>query len=333
MTDSALLVHRTVLVTGAGGFIGSHLVERLLDEGARVRVFLRYTSRSDTGSLGWLPPEKQSRLDCVFGDLRDQHAVAQAMSGADLVFHLGALIAIPYSYVHPQEVVETNVMGTLNVLLAAQAHRPSRLVHTSTSEVYGTALRVPMDEQHPLQAQSPYSASKIAADKLVESFARSFEVPAVVVRPFNAYGPRQSARAVIPTIVSQALLREKVQLGDTTPTRDFTYVSDTVDGFVRAVMTEGVVGMTFNLGNDHEISVGDLAELIVELVGRPVPIEKDPARLRPVASEVRRLRADYTLARERLGWQPQVPLREGLRHTIAWIRQHPEHFAPEKYRI
>jgi NAD dependent epimerase/dehydratase len=333
MTDRASLAHRTVLVTGAAGFIGSHLVERLLDEAARVRVFLRYTSRSDMGSLRWLPPQRQAQLEVVFGDLRDQHAVTEAMSGVDLVFHLGALIAIPYSYVHPTEVVETNVMGTLNVLLAAQVHRPTRLVHTSTSEVYGTALRVPIDEQHPLQAQSPYSASKIAADKLVESFARSFQVPAVVVRPFNTYGPRQSARAVIPTVISQALLREVIQLGDLTPTRDFTYVTDTVDGFMRAALTDGVLGETFNLGNDREISVGELAALIVELVGRQVHIETDPARVRPVASEVRRLCADYSLARDRLAWQPSVSLREGLRRTIDWIRQHPELFVPERYTI
>lgn len=325
--------NRRILVTGAGGFIGSHLTERLVREGARVRAFVRYNSRHDVGLLALLPADSRAAIEIVAGDLRDGEAVRAAMQGIDVVFHLGALIAIPYSYVHPQEVVETNVMGTLNVLLAAQVHRPSRLVHTSTSEVYGTALRVPMDEQHPLQAQSPYSASKIAADKLVESFARSFELPAVVVRPFNAYGPRQSARAVIPTIVSQAILREKIRLGDTTPTRDFTYVTDTVDGFIRAASTDGVAGTTFNLGNDDEISVGDLANLIVELVGRPVPIDMDPARLRPASSEVRRLRADYTLARDRLGWQPQVSLRDGLRSAIAWIRQHPQLFAPDTYQI
>ncbi|MBC8445694.1 MAG: GDP-mannose 4,6-dehydratase, partial [Chloroflexi bacterium] len=297
MTEEQSLTHRSVLVTGAGGFIASHLVERLVGEGAKVRAFLRYTSRSDIGCLRLAPPETCARIEFIFGDLRDEHAVAEAMRGVEIVFHLGALIAIPYSYVHPREVVETNVIGTLNVLMAARTHQPVRVVHASTSEVYGTALRVPIDEDHPLQAQSPYSASKIGADKLVESFVRSFAVPAVTIRPFNTYGPRQSARAVIPTIISQALACDEIHLGDLTPTRDFTYVSDTVDGFVRGATAEGVMSETFNLGSDREISIGDLARLIIQLIGRPVEVKTDLARIRPSASEVRRLRADNRKAK------------------------------------
>ncbi|MBI5032967.1 MAG: GDP-mannose 4,6-dehydratase [Chloroflexi bacterium] len=327
------LVNIPVLVTGAGGFIASHLVERLVSEGARVRAFVRYTARSDIGYLRLAPPDVLSKIDFVFGDLRDENAVADAMRGIDIVFHLGALIAIPYSYLHPREVVETNVIGTLNVLMAARAHKTSRVIHTSTSEVYGTALRVPIDEEHPLQGQSPYSASKIGADKLVESFVRSFEVPAVTIRPFNTYGPRQSARAVIPTIISQALTRDEIYLGDLTPTRDFTYVADTADGFVRAALADSVIGETINLGNDREISVGELAQLIIQLVGRPVELKTDPARVRPSASEVRRLHADNRKAKAKLGWSPRTSFDEGLAKTIDWIRAHPEFFAPERYTV
>jgi len=322
-----------VLVTGAGGFIGSHLVERLLADGARVRAFVRYTARSDIGYLRLLPPPVRSQIEFIFGDLRDEHAVAEAMRGQEVVFHLGALIAIPYSYVHPREVVATNIIGTLNVLMAAKDQKPARILHTSTSEVYGTALHVPIDESHPLQGQSPYSASKIGADKLVESFVRSFEVPAVTVRPFNTYGPRQSARAVIPTIISQALWREVIRLGDLTPTRDFTYVSDIVDGFVRAATAEGVIGETVNLGSDGEIAIGDLARLIIDLVGRPVELATEAGRVRPAASEVRRLHADYGRARELFGWQPGTSLKDGLRQTIDWVRDHPEYFRPDAYTV
>ncbi len=329
----SVLTHVPVLVTGAGGFIGSHLTERLVADGAKVRAFVRYTARSDIGYLRLAPPEIRSQIEFVFGDLRDEHAVVEAMRGVDVVFHLGALIAIPYSYVHPREVVETNVMGTLNVLMAAKQHRTPRLVHTSTSEVYGTALRVPIDEDHPLQGQSPYSASKIGADKLVESFARSFEIPAVTIRPFNTYGPRQSARAVIPTIIAQALTRGEVYLGDLTPTRDFTYVADTVDGFVRAATANAVIGDTINLGNDREISIGELARLIIQLIGRPIELKSDPARIRPAASEVRQLHADNRKAKAKLGWWPRTPFEDGLRHTIDWIRAHPEYFTPERYTL
>jgi len=333
MSEARSLAGRSVLVTGAGGFIGSHLVERLVAEGAQVRAFLRYTSRSDVGYLCLASSNTLERVQLFYGDLRDEQAVGEAMRGTDVAFHLGALISIPYSYIHPREVVETNVLGTLNVLRAAQANAPARLVHTSSSEVYGTALRVPIGEDHPLQAQSPYSASKIGADKLVESFVHSYDVPAVTLRPFNTYGPRQSARAVIPTIISQALSREEIYLGDLTPTRDFTYVSDTVDGFIRAATAESVIGEVINLGSDHETSIGDLARLIVRLVGRAVQVKKDPKRLRPPSSEVRRLHADNRKAEMKLGWAPQTSLEEGLCQTIEWIRAHPDLYEPERYSI
>jgi dTDP-glucose 4,6-dehydratase len=273
------------------------------------------------------------RVELVAGDLRDLPALQAAARGCSHIFHLGAVISIPYSYVHPAEVVETNVIGTLNVLLAAREERVERLVHTSTSEVYGTALRVPIDEGHPLQGQSPYSASKIGADKLAESFYRSFDLPVVTVRPFNTYGPRQSSRAVIPTIITQALSLPVLRLGNLEAKRDLTYVSDTMRGFLRAAEAQGVEGETFNLGTGREVSVGELTRLILELSGQEKPIELDPQRLRPAKSEVGRLLADNRLARERLGWQPQVTLEEGLKRTIDWIGRHPEHYRPDQYQI
>ena len=324
--------NKTVLVTGAGGFIGSHLVERLAASGARVRAFVRYNSRADWGLLAALPDETVARLEIIAGDLRDLPAVIEAMRGADLVFHLGALIAIPYSYVHPAEVVDVNVTGTLNVLLAAREAEPERVVHTSSSEVYGTARTVPIDENHPLQGQSPYSASKIGADKIAESFFRSFDVPVATVRPFNTYGPRQSDRAVIPTIISQALTQDTVRLGNLDATRDLTYVADTVAGFLAVGETDGVLGETFNLGAGSEITIGDLAERVIALTGRDARIEIDPARLRPPKSEVERLVSDNTLARTRLGWTPQIPLDEGLSLTIDWIRANLDRYQPGSYQ-
>ncbi|HEB65883.1 MAG TPA: SDR family NAD(P)-dependent oxidoreductase [Chloroflexi bacterium] len=313
---------KTVLVTGAGGFIGSHLTEQLAAQGAQVRAFVRYNSRGDWGLLRLLPAEWMAQVEVVAGDFRELSTIKAAMEGVSHVFHLGALIAIPYSYLHPAEVVETNVIGTLNVLLAARELGVERVVHTSTSEVYGTALRVPIDESHPLQGQSPYSASKIGADKIAESFYRSYDLPVVTVRPFNTYGPRQSTRAVIPTIITQALTQDVVRLGNLDAKRDLTYVSDTVAGFLKAAQTPGVEGQTFNLGVGAEISIGELAHKIIALIGRPVEIEIDPARLRPAKSEVQRLLSDNSLARERLGWQPQVSFDEGLTRTIEWMREH-----------
>ncbi len=321
------------MVTGAGGFIGSHLVETLVASGAQVRAFVRYNSRGDWGLLSMLPADRLRQVEVIAGDLRDPAAVGAALQGVTHVFHLAALIAIPYSYLHPGEVVETNVIGTLNVLQAARQAGLERLVHTSTSEVYGTALRVPIDENHPLQGQSPYSASKIGADKLAESFYRAFDLPVVTVRPFNTYGPRQSARAVIPTIITQALSGDVIRLGNLEARRDLTYVTDTVAGFLRAAETPGIEGQTFNLGTGTEIRIRDLAREIVALIGREIEIQVDPARLRPEKSEVQRLISDNRRAQEVLGWVPQVPLREGLAHTIEWIAAHLDHYRPQSYQL
>ena len=321
---------RRVLVTGAGGFIGSHLCERLVELGADVRGFFRYTSG---GTLGWIDQSAaRSAIEPVLGDLRDADAVQNAVRGVDVVFHLGALIGIPYSYVHPRETFDTNATGTLNVVTAARDHEVSLVVHTSTSETYGTAAYVPIDEAHPLQAQSPYSATKIAADKLAESFHHSYGLPVTTVRPFNTYGPRQSPRAVIPTIASQALHGTKISLGHVTPTRDFTFVSDTVEGFVRAAEA-AVVGQTFNLGSGQEISVGGLVELIGEILEKELRVEHDASRDRPDASEVDRLVSDNSRAREILGWEPTVPLRDGLRRTVEWIDARPDALSPHAYAI
>jgi dTDP-glucose 4,6-dehydratase len=315
---------RQVLVTGAGGFIGSHLVEALLERGANVRAFVRYTSRKDPGLLRHLSAEDFSKLEVIAGDLRDERAVRQAVRGCWIVFHLGALISIPYSYVHPGEVASTNLMGTLNVLTACLDQGVERLVHTSTSEVYGTARQIPITEEHPLQAQSPYSASKIGADKLAESFFCTYQMPVVTVRPFNTFGPRQSARAVIPTIITQALAQDTIRLGSLTTLRDFTYVADTVQGFLLAAETAHVEGQVFNLGTGREISIGDLAQKVIRMLDRPVEIVLDSQRLRPEASEVLRLISDNSLAIQNLSWKPNYTLEEGLERTIAWIREHLE---------
>ena len=323
---------RRVLVTGAGGFIGSHLVERLVVSGAEVRAFFRYTSHGSHGWLGRAGEEIRDAIDPVLGDLRDADAVQRAVDGTEVVFHLGALIGIPYSYVHPRETMDTNVTGTFNVVTAARDHEVSLVVHTSTSETYGTATYVPIDEDHPLQAQSPYSATKIAADKLAQSFHHSYGLPLTTVRPFNTYGPRQSPRAVIPTIASQALRGTTVRLGHLAPTRDFTYVTDTVEGFVRAAAS-APVGQTFNLGSGEEISIGGLVELVGEILGKKLQVEHDPGRDRPDASEVDRLVSDNSRAREVLGWEPSVSLRDGLGRTVEWISANSQALSPHAYAI
>ncbi len=318
-----------VLVTGAGGFVGSHLVELLAGQGCAVRCFVRYNSENRIGMLRELPADVQAGLEIVMGDLRDPEAVRGAMRDVSAVFHLGALIAIPYSYRNPREVFETNVMGTFNVMAAARDLGTPRVVHTSTSETYGTARFVPITEAHPLQGQSPYSASKIGADKVAESFYTSFELPVVTVRPFNIFGPRQSARAVIPTIITQALTGDEVRLGTLSPTRDFTFVLNTAEGFLRAAECDAALGGVFNLGSGFEISIGDLAQTIIRLTGRPVTFRADEAeRLRPGKSEVQRLWADSTRAREVLGWTPRIGFEEGLRRTIDWIAAHLDHYRP-----
>ncbi len=324
---------RTALVTGAAGFIGSHLVEALLEQGVQVRAFVRYSSDHHIGNLRWLPAEKRAALEIVFGDLRDWDAVLSAARGVDAIFHLGALIAIPYSYRQPRDVVDVNVGGTLNVLLAARELGTPRLVITSTSEVYGTAQYEPIDEKHPLHPQSPYAASKVAQDALALSFYATYELPVRIVRPFNTFGPRQSARAVIPTIISQALAQDEVRLGALHPTRDLTYVSDTVRGFLLAAESEAALGQVVNLGTGQTISIGELARRIIALIGRDVPIVSDAQRVRPAKSEVLRLRSNNALARELIGWQPLISLDEGLQRTIDWIAEHLDLFDPRRYAV
>jgi len=321
------------LVTGAGGFIGSHLVERLLPLGAHVRCLVRYTSRGDIGLLRFVPPAILRQVEWAYGDLRDADAVRRCAEGCHTIFHLGALISIPYSYVHPREVVETNVLGTLNVLEAARACAVEQLIHTSSSEVYGTARYVPIDEGHPLQGQSPYSASKIGADRLAESYWRAFDVPVTTVRPFNTYGPRQSARAVIPTIVTQALTGKTVRLGNLQPTRDLTFVADTVTGMMAVAEAQGLVGQEINLGSGNEVSIADLVEKICAIVGHPVRVISEQRRKRPRLSEVERLLADTRKAQALLHWAPEVTLEEGLRQTVAWIAEHLGWYRPGEYQV
>lgn len=324
---------KKVLVTGAGGFIGSHLTEQLVREGADVRVFIRYTSNGSRGLLDLLPKDVQDAIDIHFGDLGDAEALRSAMRGRDVVFHLGALIAIPYSYINPVDVFRVNVTATQNVLSCARDLGTDRVVHTSTSEVYGTALYAPIDEKHPIQAQSPYSASKIAADAMVKSYHLSFDLPVATLRPFNTYGPRQSGRAVIPTIIGQALFSDRIELGSLTPTRDLTFVSDTVAGFLAVGHHEAAIGRVTNVGHGREISIGDLAQKIVGLVGRDVPITTSDTRIRPEKSEVFRLICDATWARETLGWSESFSLDQGLNEVIAFIRDHPNWVNISKYEV
>lgn len=322
---------KRVLVTGAGGFIGSHLTERLVELGADVRAFVHYNA---LGAWGWLDQSQlRDAIQVVTGDVMDRDSVRQALQGREIIFHLAALIAIPYSYQAPASYIRTNVEGTLNVLQAARDANIECVVHTSTSEVYGTAQYVPIDEAHPLRGQSPYSASKIGADKMAEAFHRSFGLPVVTVRPFNTFGPRQSARAVIPTIISQLFAGQAVRLGSLQPTRDLNFVANTVEGFIQAGSTPAAMGRTINLGSGREISIGDLAQLIAKLMGKSIILESEDKRMRPGGSEVERLLADNRLADELLGWQPVVNLEDGLQRTIEWIGQHPKRYRPNVYVV
>jgi NAD dependent epimerase/dehydratase len=334
------LVGKKVLITGADGFIGSHLTEALVRMGANVRAFVYYNSFNSWGWLDQSAPEITRQLDVFAGDVRDPHGVRTAMRGCDVVFHLAALIAIPYSYHSPDTYVETNVKGTLNVVQAARDLGIAKVVHTSTSEVYGTARFVPITEEHPLQPQSPYSASKIGADQMAMSFYHSFKTPVAICRPFNTYGPRQSNRAVLPTIITQiAAGARKIRLGNLTATRDFNFVEDTAAGFIAVAQSDASCGRAINLGTGHEISVGDVARLIAEIMDRPLEIEVEEQRLRPDGSEVERLLADATLARTLLGWTPKHGGRDGLRlglsKTIDWFgrAENLARYKPHVYNI
>jgi NAD dependent epimerase/dehydratase len=307
------------------------LTEHVVELGANVKAFVRYNSRNDWGMLELLPKETLDQIEVIMGDLKDADAVCHAAKDIGIIFHLGSLIAIPYSYIHPRETIETNILGALNVLIAAKENGIEKLVHTSTSEVYGTAQYVPIDEKHPLQGQSPYSASKIGADKIAESFFRSFDLPIAIIRPFNTYGPKQSARAVIPTIITQALTKEEIFLGSLHPTRDYTYVKDVVEGFIKVAESPKSVGEVINIGSNFEISIGDLANKIISLIGKNAEIGTDPARVRPQDSEVERLWCDNTKAKRLLGWKPTTSLDEGLKRTLEWISDNTNLYKPELY--
>lgn len=323
----------TVLVTGAGGFIGSHLVERLVRDGARVRAYVHYNSRNDWGNLELIDPAVKREIEVITGDVADPFSVRNAARGVRVIYHLSSLIAIPYSYVAPQSYVATNIQGAINVLQAAREEGVERVVHTSTSECYGTAQYVPIDEKHPVQGQSPYSASKIGADMIAESYWRSFGLPVAILRPFNTFGPRQSARAVIPTIISQALKGGVIKLGSLAPTRDMNYVENTVEGFLAVATNPAAVGQVINVGSGREISIGDLARLIIELIGSKSEVVEDTQRLRPTNSEVERLLCANDKARELLGWTPRIQLEEGLQRTIAWMTGNLDRFKTDIYNI
>lgn len=327
------LAGKRVLVTGAGGFIGSHLAERLVREGAEVHAMVHYNALSSWGNLDLVAPAVKPELRVIPGNIEDSDFVMHACRGMNVVFHLAALIAIPYSYVAPRSYVRANVEGTLNVLEAARQLGVGRVIHTSTSEVYGTALREPIDEDHPLQGQSPYSASKIGADKMAESYWRSFETEVVTLRPFNTFGPRQSARAFIPTIISQAFERDEIRLGALDPLRDMTFVSDTVAGYIAAATAPGIAGETINLGTGETRTIGDFAARILALMGLDKPIVQEAGRMRPAKSEVGKLVSDNAKALRLMGWAPEVSVDDGLRATIAFIGAHRHLFRTSGYVI
>ena len=325
---------KTILVTGAGGFIGSHLVEALASKGAELKIFIRYNSRNDLGMLKDIPSDIKNNLDIITGDIIDFGTVKKAVKNCDIVFHLAALIGIPYSYVAPGRYVDTNIKGTLNILQASREEGVEKIIHTSTSEVYGTAKYVPIDENHPLEGQSPYSASKIGADMLAHSYFFSFNTPIAIIRPFNTFGPRQSARAVIPTIISQALSENKVNLGMLTTVRDFTYVNDTVNGFIKVAESDISIGDIFNIGNGTGITIGELAKKILTIMEcQDIPIYSDGNRIRPEKSEVLNLICDNSKAKSMIGWSPRYSLDEGLKETIDWVRQNKNIYKSGVYNI
>jgi NAD dependent epimerase/dehydratase len=326
--------NKNVLVTGAGGFIGSHLTQRLVDLGASVTALIHYDSRPDRGNLEFLGAERLAKIRVLSGDICDPFYLLDAVKGQQVVFHLAALIPIPYSYRAPASYIATNVQGTLNICEAVRRAGVARLVHTSTSESYGTALHPMINEDHPLQAQSPYAASKIAADKLVESYCRSFDLPAATIRPFNTFGPRQSARAVIPTILSQLLAGSAtLKLGSLLPKRDFLFVEDTVEGFLAVAASDACVGRVTNVGTGKAVSIGELTEIAMEVVGRRIEIHTDDQRMRPEQSEVLNLICDASAAKARCNWTPRIGLREGLAKVCDFIRSNPQLFRPQEYTV
>ncbi len=324
---------KRVVVTGAGGFIGSHLTERLVTLGAETTAFLHYNSRSETGLLAECPDDIRAEIRVVWGDLRDPDIVRRALRGADVVFHLGALVGIPYSYEAPRQYVDVNVVGTLNVLEAARAAEVGRLVQTSTSEVYGTPIYTPIDEKHPLQGQSPYSATKISADKLAESFWRTYNLPVAILRPFNTFGPRQSARAILPTIIRQALGQAEVRLGSLAPIRDMNFVADTVDGFIRIALCDAAIGRVVNVGSGRGLTVGSMVEQVSKALGKALKVVADPDRVRPARSEVDELIADPRLALELFGWRSATTFESGLQSTIDWFSHRSLGHDPARYLV
>jgi len=324
---------KKVLVTGAGGFVGSHLVEALVKRGAKVRAFVHYNSRNDWGMLEDVRKNILNEIEVVAGDLKDADCVRETAGGQQVIFHLGALIGIPYSYVNPRDVVDTNVNGTLNVLTAALDFNIEKVVNTSTSEIYGTAQYVPMDEKHPINPQSPYAASKLGADLLALSFHRSFDLPVGIIRPFNIYGPRQSARAVIPSIITQVLLKKKISLGSVYPTRDLTFVKDSVKGFIEFAECEETVGEVVNLGSSYEVSINQIIDLISDCLGKKIQFQREKKRIRPEKSEVERLFSDSDKAKRLFGWKPKTDLQQGIEKTISWFEKNLKRYKGNIYNI
>ncbi len=325
--------NKKVIITGSEGFIGSHLTEKIVELGAEVTAFVLYNSFNTYGWIDTLKKEIKDNIKIFIGDIRDEASVRKALKDQDIIFHLAALIAIPYSYNAPRSYFETNVLGTLNIMQSAREFGCTKVIHTSTSEVYGTAIYTPIDEKHPLQGQSPYSASKISADKVAESYYKSFNVPIAVIRPFNTYGPRQSARAVIPTIISQALSRNKIDLGNISTVRDMNYIKDTVQGFVKIAQSNKSIGEVINIGSGIGLTIKEIADTVIKLLKRNVKINLDKMRLRPEKSEVEVLICDNRKANKLIDWTPKFTLEEGLMKTIEWIKNNLKYFKPEIYNI
>ena len=329
-----MLINKRIMVTGAGGFIGSHLVEKLIESGAKVKALVHYNSRNDIGLLNLINEDFRQKIDIILCDLNDYNAVLDIAKNVEIIFHLGALIAIPYSYIHPRQVVMTNINSTLNVMMAArECPNVERIIHTSSSEVYGSAQYVPMDEKHPLDCQSPYAASKVGADKIAESFYKSFNIPVSIIRPFNCYGPRQSARAVIPTIISQALNKKEIHIGSTFPTRDYTYCTDTVDAMIAMSNCEKAIGEVVNAGSGFEISIAEIIDKVFEIIGYELPIVQDNKRIRPNKSEVDRLFCDNTKAKKLMGWENRISFDNGLKMTIKWVKENIDFYDTNRYII